>query len=135
MINFIKTIKYITADIARYGDDTTVICLWYNNFITKIYSFNRQDLKETRLFIEKLALQDLKKNLEECQKNDITDTDSLQYRIFEIGKLHFSQLKDWFMCLYEVLLGQKEGPRMGSFIAVYGLKETHDLIDLALERQ
>jgi len=32
------------------------------------------------------------------------------------------------LALYEILLGQSQGPRMGSFIALYGLKETAALI-------
>ena len=31
---------------------------------------------------------------------------------------------DWFNMLYQVLLGQEKGPRFGSFVAVYGLKNT-----------
>ncbi|WP_158246460.1 hypothetical protein [Thalassospira sp. GB04J01] len=34
--------------------------------------------------------------------------------------------------LYEILLGQEQGPRMGSFIALYGLDESVALIDRAL---
>ena len=37
-----------------------------------------------------------------------------------------------FMALYEVLLGQSQGPRFGSFIAVYGLDRTVELINQAL---
>jgi hypothetical protein len=36
--------------------------------------------------------------------------------------------------LYEVLLGQEKGPRFGSFVALYGLKNTIDMIDGALAR-
>ena len=41
---------------------------------------------------------------------------------------------DWFNMLYQVLLGQEKGPRLGSFVAVYGLKNTVDMIDVALAR-
>ncbi|MBN8964640.1 MAG: lysine--tRNA ligase [Rhizobiales bacterium] len=41
---------------------------------------------------------------------------------------------DWFNMLYQVLLGQQKGPRFGSFVAVYGLKNTVDMIDGALAR-
>jgi lysyl-tRNA synthetase class 1 len=41
---------------------------------------------------------------------------------------------DWFNLLYQVLLGQKKGPRFGSFVAVYGLQNTIDMIDGALAR-
>jgi lysyl-tRNA synthetase class 1 len=34
--------------------------------------------------------------------------------------------------LYEILLGQAQGPRMGSFIALYGIDNMITLIDRAL---
>jgi lysyl-tRNA synthetase class 1 len=39
---------------------------------------------------------------------------------------------DFFGMLYEVLLGEKRGPRFGSFVALYGLAETRALIGRAL---
>ena len=39
---------------------------------------------------------------------------------------------DWFNMLYQVLLGQEKGPRFGSFVAVYGVQNTVDMIDGAL---
>jgi lysyl-tRNA synthetase class 1 len=41
---------------------------------------------------------------------------------------------DWFNMLYQVLLGQEKGPRFGTFVAAYGLKNTVDMIDGALAR-
>ncbi len=41
---------------------------------------------------------------------------------------------DWFNMLYQVLLGQEKGPRFGSFVAVYGIGNTIDMIDGALAR-
>jgi lysyl-tRNA synthetase class 1 len=41
---------------------------------------------------------------------------------------------DWFNMLYQVLLGQEKGPRFGSFVAAYGLRNTVDMIDGALAR-
>ena len=61
------------------------------------------------------------------------DAETIQTEVYEIGKRHgFENLKDWFKCLYEVLLGQPQGPRMGSFIQLYGIKETVALIGRAL---
>ncbi|MBV9289075.1 MAG: lysine--tRNA ligase, partial [Hyphomicrobiales bacterium] len=39
---------------------------------------------------------------------------------------------DFFNMLYGVLLGEERGPRLGSFIALYGLEDTRELIDNAL---
>ncbi len=75
---------------------------------------------------EKEALQDLDQQLAKIL--DPT-ADDLQTLVFEVGKRHnFSELRAWFGTLYEVLLGQQEGPRMGSFIAVYGVTNTRHLI-------
>ncbi|HTP91909.1 MAG TPA: lysine--tRNA ligase [Xanthobacteraceae bacterium] len=41
---------------------------------------------------------------------------------------------EWFNMLYQVLLGQEKGPRFGSFVAAYGIKNTVDMIDGALAR-
>jgi lysyl-tRNA synthetase, class I len=41
---------------------------------------------------------------------------------------------DWFNMLYQVLLGQEKGPRFGSFVEAYGIKNTVDMIDGALAR-
>ena len=43
-----------------------------------------------------------------------------------------ANLRDWFKALYQILLGQEQGPRMGSFIALYGVPESIRLIDRAL---
>jgi lysyl-tRNA synthetase class 1 len=57
------------------------------------------------------------------------DGEALQNTVFEVGKRHaFASLREWFKAQYEVLLGQSEGPRMGSFIALYGKPETVALI-------
>ncbi|MEZ5835537.1 MAG: lysine--tRNA ligase [Geminicoccaceae bacterium] len=64
-----------------------------------------------------------------------TDGRDIQNEIYEIGKRHrFDNLRDWFKVLYEVLLGQSEGPRFGSFVEIYGLPETVALIDAAIDR-
>jgi lysyl-tRNA synthetase, class I len=41
---------------------------------------------------------------------------------------------EWFDMLYQVLLGQKKGPRFGSFVAAYGIQSTIDMIDGTLAR-
>jgi lysyl-tRNA synthetase class 1 len=55
---------------------------------------------------------------------------ALQDIVYEVGKTHgfADQLRDWFKAIYEVLLGQSQGPRFGSFIELYGVPETRALI-------
>ncbi|UES52304.1 lysine--tRNA ligase [Roseibium aggregatum] len=38
----------------------------------------------------------------------------------------------WFSALYQLLLGQEKGPRFGSFVALYGIAETREMIRKAL---
>ncbi len=65
------------------------------------------------------------------------DAEALQTLIYEIGKREdfgFENLRDWFRALYETLLGSEQGPRMGSFIKLYGVEPTRKLIAEALAR-
>ena len=62
--------------------------------------------------------------------------EELQNLVYEIGKdphFGFEGLRDWFKALYETLLGSSAGPRMGSFIALYGVTNTRRLIAEALD--
>ena len=62
------------------------------------------------------------------------DSEAIQSAVFATGKeAGYEPLRDWFLCLYQVLLGQDEGPRMGSFIHLYGIAETRQLIADAIE--
>jgi lysyl-tRNA synthetase class 1 len=67
---------------------------------------------------------------------DENDSEAIQNQVFEVGKTHgFEPLRDWFKALYEVLLGQEQGPRFGSFAAIYGPHETARLITESLGRE
>ena len=66
-----------------------------------------------------------------------TPAEDLQTIVYEIGKRQefgFANLRDWFGALYETLLGSAQGPRMGSFIALYGIAATRRLIAEALAK-
>ncbi|MBX9884982.1 MAG: lysine--tRNA ligase [Novosphingobium sp.] len=68
--------------------------------------------------------------------SDDATAELLQNIVYEIGKdphYGFEALRDWFKALYETLLGSAQGPRMGSFIALYGIEGTRRLIAEALE--
>ena len=56
-----------------------------------------------------------------------------QNKVYEVGKqFEFEPLRNWFRALYEILFGQEQGPRLGSFIALYGIDEMIELIQRAL---
>jgi lysyl-tRNA synthetase class 1 len=77
------------------------------------------------------ALKDLDDELAKLPAN--ADGEAIQNIVFEVGKRHpFESLRGWFQALYETLLGSSQGPRMGSFIALYGIDNSRRLIAEAL---
>ena len=83
--------------------------------------------------IEAAALADLDTRLAALPDN--ADAEAIQFEVYEVGKAHpFESLRDWFRALYEILLGTSQGPRMGSFIALYGIENSRKLIAEALEK-
>jgi lysyl-tRNA synthetase, class I len=96
---------------------------------------------------ERAALLDLRDAL--SQLPDDASAEQIQEVVYEIGRREpfldkTGKIKtkdgkpgvslDWFNMLYQVLLGQEKGPRFGSFVAVYGVQNTIDMIDGALAR-
>jgi lysyl-tRNA synthetase class 1 len=82
---------------------------------------------------EALALAALDEELA-ASADDVT-AEEIQTIVYAIGKdthFGFENLRDWFKALYETLLGSSQGPRMGSFIALYGIGNTRKLIREAL---
>ncbi|MCC2602184.1 lysine--tRNA ligase [Sphingopyxis yananensis] len=82
---------------------------------------------------EVAALQELDARLAGVAED--TPADELQNIVYEIGKNEaygFENLRDWFKALYETLLGSSAGPRMGSFIALFGIANSRRLIAEAL---
>jgi lysyl-tRNA synthetase class 1 len=95
--------------------------------------------------VERKALQDLRDALANLKPD--SSAEDIQNVVYEIGRRepfldHAKKAKDgrpgvsldWFNMLYQVLLGQEKGPRFGSFVAVYGLPNTVEMIDGALAR-
>ena len=94
---------------------------YFEDFVKPTKTFRAPNDKE------RAAMEDLAKRLEAYQGEE--SDEALQTLVFEIGKDHeFENLREWFQALYEVLLGQSQGPRFGGFIALYGVTETAGLI-------
>lgn len=78
---------------------------------------------------ERAAFEDLAARLRALPA-DTTDGEVIQNEVYAVGKDHdFQPLRAWFAALYEVLLGASQGPRFGSFAAIYGLAQTIELIE------
>jgi lysyl-tRNA synthetase class 1 len=81
---------------------------------------------------ERTAMEDLIARFKALPK-DCTDGELIQAEVYAAGKeAGFEPLRAWFQALYEVLLGQSQGPRFGSFAAIFGLGRTIALMERAL---
>lgn len=99
---------------------------YYEDFVRPAKRFRPADEREKAAFADLLAR--FEALPEGCQ-----DAELIQAEVYEAGKAAgFDPLRSWFQALYEVLLGQSQGPRFGSFAALYGLSETKALIKGAL---
>ena len=101
---------------------------YYNDFVLpnkkylKLENENRQIFEDIKLFLE--------------TTDHESSAEELQTQIYEIGKKYnFENLRDFFKLIYQVLLGQEQGPRLGSFIKLYGIKKTIKLIDETLKKR
>jgi lysyl-tRNA synthetase class 1 len=111
---------------------------YFHDFVAPTLSFRAPSESE------RAALEDLATALREVAATgqvptayadtlDKLDDEAFMTIVRDTGKAHgFESLRDWFKVLYEVLLGSSQGPRWGSFIALYGAAETVALIDKGL---
>lgn len=97
-------------------------------------------VKPTKTFrapteLERTALTELRAYLDGL--DPATPADDIMTKIYDLGLKYYSKetMRDWFKAMYNLLLGSEQGPRMGSFIALFGAKETIGLIDHALAQQ
>ena len=95
---------------------------YYKEFILPNKEYRAPNEKEMKGF--EMLIVALKKIPSTAQAEDI------QTEIYNIGmSLEFENLKDWFSGFYEVILGQKQGPRLGSFIKFFGINKTIELLE------
>jgi len=94
---------------------------YYNDVTKSSISYKKPNKEEMIIF------EDLIKRLSVMP--DTYSAEEIQTEIYQIGKDHnFTNLRDWFSLIYQVLFGKSEGPRFGSFVAIYGIDRTIQLI-------
>ena len=61
------------------------------------------------------------------------DASTIQTAVFAVGKAAgYDPLSHWFLTLYQLLFGQNQGPRLGSFIKFYGIPASIARIESAI---
>ncbi len=144
LLNLVSVVNADTPDILwgflrRYSPQASPDAMPYlDRLIGHAIAYYRDFVRPTKAYrlpqaFERTALADLAETLRGLDAG--VGAEAIQNVVFEVGKRHpFPSLRDWFGCLYQVLLGQTEGPRFGGFVALYGVPETIALIDSALTR-
>ena len=95
---------------------------YYNDFILPNKQYVKIDSNNKEIFVDILKLLENDINFE-------SSAEEIQTQLYEIGKKHkFENLKDYFKLVYQVILGQDQGPRLGSFIKLFGIGETIDYL-------
>ena len=95
---------------------------YYKDFILPNKKYLNIDDGNKNIFL------DIKKFL--INIDNESSSEIIQTEIYEIGKKYkFENLREFFKLIYQVLLGQEQGPRLGSFIKLYGIEKTIKLID------
>lgn len=95
---------------------------YYNDFVKAHKSYLAPSEKH------KAILQDILDMLKSLPEQ--IEAESIQKGIYDIGmKAKYENLRDYFKDLYQILLGQSDGPRLGTFIKLYGINETMKLIE------
>lgn len=100
---------------------------YYSDFVLPEKQYRTPDARETA------ALKDLAARLGNMAEG--LEADEYMTEVFSAGKENGydkDELRNWFQAIYEVLLGQSQGPRFGSFVKLYGVKDTVALIEDAL---
>jgi lysyl-tRNA synthetase class 1 len=84
---------------------------------------------------ERKALINLAKKLESITQD--MKPEDIQTLVYSTGKEngYEKKLREWFILIYEVLFGSKDGPRMGFFISFFGVKETIELINQKIKNK
>jgi lysyl-tRNA synthetase class 1 len=99
---------------------------YYNDFVLPNKKYLKIDNSNKSIFLN------MKKILREIDNK--SSSEAIQTEIYELGKKHnFENLRDFFKLIYQVLLGQDQGPRLGSFIKLYGIEKTINLIDNVID--
>ena len=127
---FIKVyIEDLPKDAESYIDQLLEYALaYFNDFVLPTKVYREASVKEIK-YLEELVLR-----FSKLDKN--SEAETIQTIIYDVGKeADYENLRDWFMALYQILLGQEQGPRFGSFVALYGIEKTCELIKRAINKE
>lgn len=124
-----KYVPAATAETSPFLDKLADCAVhYYNDFIknSRVYKNPSED--------DLTLLEELKKILLALQEAGQTTSDEIQAKLYEFTRNHNVEQRDFFLNLYKLLLGQEQGPRLGTFFALLGINNSIKLFDQAMQR-
>ncbi len=101
---------------------------YYEDFILPKKKFLEIDSSNHEVFVDII-------NILENEVTENSSSEDIQTLLYEVGKKHkFENLKDFFKMVYQVMLGQDQGPRLGSFFKLFGIRETIDYLKKLIDK-
>lgn len=117
-----KYAKDATPDAAPYLDHLVDCAVRYYNDCIKTNKNYLIPAKEHKILLEEILIS-------LTNMPDDVDAELIQKTLYTIGtNAGYHNLREYFQELYQILLGQTDGPRLGSFIKLFGIEETKQLI-------
>lgn len=128
--------KQIVWDyLLRYNDDARKNEAMIDDMIDRALRYHRDFVVPTLKFVQ--PTDEMRAPLAQYRAFLVSyggnDPEVLQNACYQAGKDHGVKLGQWFATLYQLLLGQRQGPRIGTFVSLYGVQETVALIDQRLD--
>lgn len=116
-----------TPETAPYLDHMTGFAVnYYNDFVKSTKNYLHPNDKQKELLKQIHAML--------AEVKDEETGEEIQTKIYAIGTAaNYENLRDFFQELYQILLGQTQGPRLGSFFKLYGIGATMSLIEEKLK--
>ncbi len=116
----------VTPENAPYLDHLTDFAIhYYNDFIKANKCYLTPNNNQSTILQELISMLS-------TLPLEIT-AEQIQEKIYDIGNNHgYENLREYFKELYQILLGQTEGPRLGTFVTLFGINNTINLIQQKL---
>ena len=97
------------------------------------------DIIKPTLLARQITSQELPaiKDLRDSLLNSTADEKIITNLLYDIGNRWqsiFPSLNDWFGAIYQILLGQKQGPRLGKFFMLYGVNNIIEILNNAIDK-
>ena len=132
LVNVLNTNdKAIVWDyLLRYSPQAEKDQVMIDRMIDRALAFYRDFVEPTKEY--KLPEEDMMPSLRqliaflETYQGD--SPEEIQKATYAAGKENGVKLGKWFATMYRLLLGQERGPRLGTFIQLYGIQNTLDFI-------